>query len=164
MSINFLPLNQTYFEQLKTWHENSHIINSWGPKKWEVLKQDYLGVIDSTSIHGFIISFDHKPIGYIQYYWASKVGGEWWQGIDDKTVGIDLFIGQSEYLSKGIGRKCMSEFINYLFKLSDVEKIISDPKPYNLKIIHLLKSLGFTAKGEITTPDGPSLLLELLKR
>jgi RimJ/RimL family protein N-acetyltransferase len=45
--------------------------------------------------------------------------------------------------------------------LTHIHRIIADPSPQNLKIIKLLKKIGFDSLGEIETPDGAALLMEL---
>ncbi len=48
-----------------------------------------------------------------------------------------------------------------LFADPKIQRIIADPSPQNKKIIHLLRKAGFSDLGEIVTPDGRALLMEL---
>lgn len=134
---------------------------TWGNEKWEESYEKYLFRISSEFIKQFIIQTENEPIGYIQYYWASKVGDGWWEGFDQNTVGFDLYIGNPSYLGKGYGKTIVKEFIKFLFQDSKICRIIADPDPQNKKIINLLKKAGFHSCGEIQTPDGQALFMEL---
>lgn len=161
MNIYFKPLEESDFNFIESWLQEPHVQKTWGNEKWEESYEKYLFKISSDSIKQFIIKDDNNPIGYIQYYWASKVGDGWWEGFDDNTVGFDLYIGNPNYLGKGYGNAIVKEFINLLFKDFKISRIIADPSPRNEKIINLLKRNGFISSGEIQTPDGPALFMEL---
>ncbi len=113
------------------------------------------------SVVQFIIEFENSSVGYIQYYWASKVGDGRWEGYPDDIVGFDFYIGESSTLGKGIGEKIIKSFSEFLFKIPEVNSIIADPSPKNSKIIHILEKCGFDKKQKIVTPDGEAILYQL---
>jgi RimJ/RimL family protein N-acetyltransferase len=89
------------------------------------------------------------------------VGDGWWEGFDDGTVGIDFYVGEVSWLGKGLGMKVIEAAKEMLFANPEVQRIIADPAPENKRIIGLLERAGFRDCGEIETPDGKALLLEI---
>lgn len=149
------------FNFIESWLLEPHVQKTWGNENWKESYEKYLFRISSDSIKQFIIQHENQPIGYIQYYWASKVGDGWWEGFDHYTVGFDLYIGSPNYLGKGFGKIIVNDFTKFLFENPKIHRIIADPAPQNEKIIHLLKKVGFHSTGEIKTPNGQALLMEL---
>jgi len=88
------------------------------------------------------------------------VGDGWWEGYDEATVGIDFYIGEVEWLGRGVGLHILEEAKRMLFAKPGVQRVIADPSPKNEIIIRLLAKAGFGSKGQVETPDGPALLME----
>ncbi|MCM2282100.1 MAG: acetyltransferase [Bdellovibrionaceae bacterium] len=151
------------FVLLKRWQSLPHVMMVWGNERYEEPYEQYVFRTADGSVKQFIIEIDGNPIGYFQYYWASRVGEGWWEGFDPATVGIDFYIGEPDCLGKGIGSKVIASAKRMLFKDPMILRIIADPSPSNGKIIHLLRKAGFESQGEIETPDGKALLMELLR-
>ena len=79
-----------------------------------------------------------KPIGYIQYCLTDKADNGWWgTHIEDitGTVGIDIIIGETDYIGKGYGTTILKLFIEKIYKETSATKIITDPDPNNLAAI-----------------------------
>jgi RimJ/RimL family protein N-acetyltransferase len=136
----------------------------WGNARYEEPYEQYVFRTNDGAVEQFIIEADGAnalPIGYFQFYWASRVGGGWWEGFDEATAGIDFYIGETSWLGKGAGLKVLDEAKKMLFANHRIKRIIADPSPKNARIIHLLKKAGFQPNAEIETPDGRALLMEL---
>ncbi|HNA71997.1 MAG TPA: GNAT family N-acetyltransferase, partial [Candidatus Obscuribacter sp.] len=102
------------------------------------------------------------PLAYIQSYIACLCSEGWWEDITDPaTVGIDFFIGEAGKLNHGLGTALLQAFARKLFSNPSVNRIISDPSPENPRSIAALQKAGFTRLGDISTPDGAAVLLEL---
>lgn len=161
MNIHLRSIQEKDFYLLKKWQNLSHVAEVWGNPSYDEPYEQFVFRTNDGSVEQFIIEVDGIPIGYFQFYWASQVGGGWWESFDDSTVGIDFYIGEPLWLGKGIGQKVLEEAKETLFANSKINRIIADPSPTNARIIHLLKKAGFESKGEIETPDGKAILLEL---
>jgi RimJ/RimL family protein N-acetyltransferase len=129
MQITFKKLEESDFGFIESWLAQPHVQKTWGNEKWEESYEKYLFRISSDAVKQFVIQSDGAPIGYIQYYWASKVGDGWWEGYDDNTVGFDLYIGNATFLGKGYGERVIKEFVKLLFKDENIHRIIADPYP-----------------------------------
>lgn len=66
-------------------------------------------------IHAFIIYFADTPIGYIQYFNAYDFPRDGCQlnSLPKSLAAIDLFIGDENYLGKGIGAKSLALLKRY---------------------------------------------------
>ena len=122
--------------------------------------ETYIFRTSSDEIKQFIIKVNGESIGYIQYYFASKVGDGWWEGYPDDIVGLDLYIGDRDYLNRGLGQHLITKFIEFIKVGNKVSKTIVDPSPKNERAIKCFIKSGFVNKGEIDTPDGRAVLME----
>lgn len=129
----------------------------------KTLWERYLGE-ESHDLLPYIVYYLSKPIGYIQSYKAYNAANGWWPDEKEGTVGIDIFIGEPEYLGKGLGTKIVKLFVEKLFADATIKKIVVDPKPDNFIAINCYKNAGFKEAELITTPDGPALLMYICKK
>jgi len=65
---------------------------------------------------------------------------------DGLTITLDIFIGNTEYLGKGLASTVIKEFL--LSHFSDVSEIFIDPEKANEKATHVYQKIGFRIVGE----------------
>lgn len=161
--MSFIPLSKVHLPIFILWLQKPHIKPVWQESEnLEELEQKFLVKLPTQSVHPFIIEHNNKPIGYIQYYEATKVGGNWWPNEKPNTYGVDLMIGEEEYLNKGLGPIIIKEFIEFLKSRHEiVESIIIDPEPTNTRAIRAFEKAGFQKEKQITTPGGQALLMRI---
>jgi aminoglycoside 6'-N-acetyltransferase len=94
----------------------------------------------TTKVPVFIIEFNSKDIGIIQY--TEK---------EDKVYEIDIFIGDVSLHSKGIGTKVVTYLSNYL--LEKGKKVIMCPLKENKKAIRCYQKSGFKINKEFIDVD-----------
>ena len=75
----FSPLRHDDLDMLHTWLNTPHIAVEWdgGVSKEDVFTK-YAPKIDDSSIRAYIVHHDGAPLGFMQVYQASKVGGGWY--------------------------------------------------------------------------------------
>lgn len=147
---------------LAVWRRNPHVIKFWGsPLDQEELYEAWVLRTAGNDVCQCLIALEDRPVGYFQYYWASRVGDGWWPGLDPHTVGIDFFIGEPDCLGRGLGTAVLRACQNLLFADPAVDRIIGDPCPENDHIRHLLRKTGFREVGLCATPDGEAVLCEV---
>ncbi len=160
--ITFKPLAKHHLDLLVTWLNKPHVKQWWNDGlSPEQIKRKYGERIGDKIVQPFIIYLYGKPIGFIQYYYANKVGGGWWPDISPGVVGIDQFIGEEKYIDKGFGTVFIHQFIKRLFNDEKIIKIITDVDPHNIRAIRCYQKVGFELEKEIATPDGDALLMEI---
>ena len=94
-------------------------------------------------------------------YEANKAGDGWWEDAAEGTYGIDQFIGEPDFLGKGLGTEIIKRFCDLLFKQYGAIEIIADPKPGNLRAVRAYEKAGFCSVGIQQTPDGQALIMTL---
>lgn len=157
----FKPLTKTDLQLLCQWFAKPHV-REWWPDALtaEEIHEKYGNRIGGTVVCPYIVFLGEKPLAFIQYYWANKVGEGWWAEEEDSTVGIDQFIGEEHYLNQGYGTLFIQQFIIFLCQQHpSIKKIITEVDPHNLRAKRCYEKAGFQSLGMIDTPDGPAIKL-----
>jgi RimJ/RimL family protein N-acetyltransferase len=163
-SFSFKPLQESDLNLLCHWLSEPHVKEWWNDHLTdEEIKSEYKKRMGDTIVAPFIVCLDNRPIGYIQFYQADKVGDGWWPDEVEGTIGIDQFIGEKDLINRGIGTKMIRAFIDYLFHNPDIKKIITDVDPKNSRAIRCYEKVGFEFVKEIMTPDGLAYLMVIDK-
>ena len=130
------------------WLNSDHVKEWYCKKTWTIkeIEEKYIpNILNEKPTQGFLILYDKTPIGYIQTYkihdypdYAEFVG------INENASGLDLFIGEKEYLHKGLGMYIISKFLKeVIFMSSDSESCIIGPGPENSVAIRTYEKVGF---------------------
>lgn len=155
-NIAFKPLGKKDLPMFFSWVKKPHIAKWWKSDTYEKFVEKYRPKISAQNyVYPFIIYINEKPIGYIQYYLADKADDGWWckqQGQPVGTVGMDIIIGEEEYIGKGFGPIFIKKFIEKIFKETKVSKIIIDPDVKNEAAIRCYEKVGFVRVREIDSP------------
>lgn len=152
----FEPLAIKDLEILHAWFQVPHV-KKWYAKGMDFSKKDieakYKSRIEGKdAVPSYIAYIDQHGVGFIQYYSLSDSLPE---GVTDykhelfnefspsDVAGIDLFIGDENYLGKGYGAKFLNSFLNKIifpkFKIAVV-----DPNIENVRAIKVYERVGFT--------------------
>jgi RimJ/RimL family protein N-acetyltransferase len=159
---DFRPFTADHLPLLQRWLKEPHVAEYWQePQDEAELRDKYLNILAARDVRPYVVYIDGVPIGYIQDYQASLVGGGWWPNAKPGTFGIDQFIGDPEWVGKGFGTMLIREFVGRLLADPGVEDIIVDPDPNNLRAIHVYEMIGFKRLGLTRTPGGDALVLRL---
>lgn len=163
--IQFRKFQEHHLGLLKDWLQQEHVKIFWQETEdVQKLKNKFLNELPQRAVSAFVIEIESTPIGYIQYYECSKIGGGWWPQEQPGTFGIDLMIGNTEFLGKGLGVQIIRDFIDYVkTREPKLTSLIIDPDPKNTKAIHVFKKAGFAVDKEITTPGGQALLMRIAR-
>lgn len=160
----FKSLALTDLDLLCTWFSKSHVKEWWNDNiTLDEIRKKYTSRIHDDFVKPFIVYYDDKPFGFIQYYYANKVGEPIWVDEDNTAIGIDQFIGDESKLSKGLGTKMTKEFITRLFSSTKIVKVLTNVDPKNARAIKCYENVGFIHSGNIMTSDGLALLMSLKK-
>lgn len=155
------------FELLFSWLQMPHVKKYWPANQGsssdsdneanytlELVKEKYSDYarghkkIDGKNkpINAFIIQNEDHPIGYIQYYNAYDFPRDGYElnNLPKSLAAIDMFIGNKEYLGKGIAHQSLELFMkNYVFKYFDYAFV--DPYISNLRAIRCFDKSGFSS-------------------
>lgn len=170
MKISFKKFTEEDVPLYYEWAEKPHVKNVWFLEGYQPKEYILQKIIGNGIEYPFVILIDDKPIGHIQYWdiyardQIEKDKKDYFTGEPAGTYGIDIFIGEDEYLGKGYGTKALLLFTKFLFEQYDAKKIVIDPSADNKQAIRSYEKAGFhfvrLSKDEVS---GEVMLMELLK-
>ncbi len=140
--ITLKPLTKDHFILLHKWLNQDYMYKYWEDKvmSMEDVITKYTPRINST-IYTYIIHYNNIPIGLIQTEQTSNLYDF---KLDGNAMGIDLFIGEVDYVNKGLGTKILKQFIKEVcFSFKGVKYITIDPNEDNKRAIACYKKVGF---------------------
>ena len=143
--LKFRPLTADDFPLLLDWLSREHVRQWWdaGEDTPEKVARNYGE--EEEGLGRFILfeadARGEKPLGYFQHYLVP--GG---------SIGIDQFIGEEDYVNRGIGMKAIKMFVEMIMREHAPASIILDPSPENKRAIRCYEKVGFryyeTKEGE----------------
>lgn len=152
-AIIFQPLKASDLDLLYKWFQEP-LVKQWYARDELFSEQDiknkYLPRIQGLdNTPSFIISYNMRPIGFIQYYSLSEHFPE---GVSannallqkypaTETAGIDLFIAESQFRSKGLGSTIINKFISH-FLSKQFCAVVVDPGIDNKNAIRCYETSG----------------------
>lgn len=158
--VTFISVTETHRDLLRAWLSTPHAREWWGDPE-EELRLIY--AVEDGEHEPFIACVNGEPVAYIQAWWPTQHGDiPWQQGMDPRTRGIDITIGEERHLGKGLGSLIIKAFAAKLISEGAVRLII-DPDMANERAISCYLKAGFTPYTAFTEEDGSAtLLMELL--
>lgn len=162
--LSFRPIEEADFPLLYQWVHTPHVKKWWYPDalEWDLFVEKYRKKLHSDSQWGFIVYCGIHPIGYIQYYDASKIADAFGNCDPVGTYGMDLYIGDLEFIGKGYGTQILREFMKKITEERSVTKFVIDPHAANRAAIKTYEKVGFKRLYEVDQPlYGRILLMEL---
>jgi aminoglycoside 6'-N-acetyltransferase len=168
MHITFESLQSHHLPLLIKWLKIPHVKAFWDQDvSWtlELIQEKYGLYIDGykleqgakKAIYAYVILVDGLEVGYIQYYNAYDFPrNELLNDLPENLAAFDIFIGEEDYVGKGIGPMAIELFCNqYIFK--EFDYCLSDPDMANLRAIKAYKKAGFVEVE--STEDGKVVIM-----
>lgn len=160
--IEFKTLEKEHFPLLHRWLNEPHV------KRWynenidlsriEAVIEKYTPYINGVKpTRAFIIFHAKKPIGYIQTYRINDYP-EYSKhlALGEEAAGIDLYIGDADYVYKGLGSEIIKQFMkDFIFEQTDVSSCVIGPEPKNVSAIRAYKKAGFSDLKTVQLPNEP---------
>ena len=111
-------------------------------------------IFGEDHIKCFIVNYTSIPVAYIQTYTLSEYPQEIKDfGLDSKTAGLDLFIGNKDYFGIGLGSLILKKFLQEVVFITDnIDICIVDPEPSNIRAIKSYEKVGFNHLKTIHIP------------
>ena len=131
------------YKDLEKWYKEKEVNTYFEQREmsFEEIKNKYQErTKENAKVPVYMINYENNNIGIIQY--SRK---------DQDTLEIDIFIGEANLLSKGIGSKVVTFFSNYLLK--QCKKVIMCPLKDNIRAIKCYEKSGFKIIKEFEEKD-----------
>ena len=97
-----------------------------------------------TDVFPYFILSEGHAIGFIQYYIQ-----------DEKTIGLDMWIGEKEKRSRGYGTDALRQMVDLIHKKHpEVTTLFIDPVVENIRAVKCYEKAGFQNTGVFTDEEG----------
>ena len=126
------------FPQMLDWLLKEHVKKWWDDSEDTLEKVALHYGAEDEAVRFVLIEIKEnleKPIGYFQYYLDYFAS--------DGLIGIDQFIGEENYLNKGVGTNTIKMFVEMIVRQHKPKAIIIDPSPENKRAIRCYEKVGF---------------------
>ncbi len=146
--ISFTPLLDQDLPLVQRWLNTEHVMRWWGrpgPTLDEVREKYGPRIRGDEPIDCYLMRYDSRPIGHIQSYFITDFEEYGLQEPkDDTTAGVDLFVGEAEYLGRGLGSLMLRRFVDdVVFGRMQARRCMIDPSINNLAAIRAYEKAGF---------------------
>lgn len=159
--ISFRALRPSDLDLMRRWLNAPHVRRWWYAEgtSYAEIEEHYLPAIEGRdSAKPFVILHESNPIGYVQSYRISpEDDGGYARLVDvNDSAGVDLFIGEAEYLYQGLGHHVIRKFLSeYVFSDPEIETCVIGPEPENAAAIRAYEKAGFRFFKTIHVPGEP---------
>jgi RimJ/RimL family protein N-acetyltransferase len=142
----FKPLAADDYVLLLKWLSKEHVKEWWNDGDDTLAKVALHYGEEGDAARFILIETDEgkeKPIGYFQYYFEA-----------DHSIGIDQFIGEEDYLNRGVGTRAIKMFVEMVARRHRPPRIVLDPSPENKRAIRCYEKVGFAHYQTKRNDDG----------
>ena len=155
MSINLRNLEnkESEFRKLYEWCSNEYVYEWFEQRKLslEEIREKYINKLNLGKQELFIIQYDNKDIGLVQIYKLEDSIKE--LSNYNNIYEYDLFIGEKEYLNKGIGAIIVNYINNLLKNNYNADVLVLRPFKNNIRAIKCYQKAGFKIINEYEDTD-----------
>ncbi len=126
---------------LSAWDEAPHMQIARGESDWwnwteELCQKDIWREM-------LIIKHEDLAFGFLQIMNAGKDPDNYWEGLDDTHMAIDMWIGKKEFLKRGFGTQIMKFALKRAFANPRITAVWIDPLVQNLTAIRFYQKHDF---------------------
>ncbi|MGD7045001.1 GNAT family N-acetyltransferase [Jeotgalibacillus proteolyticus] len=145
-SITLRPILKMDVPLLKKWLSNPDVLRFYEGRdrlfnEENILQKFFRELEKETKC---IITYDDCRVGYLQFYELdSRTMYSYGYFNEEVVVGMDQFIGETQYWNKGIGTQIIEAVSDYLFLHKRAARVVMDPRVSNLRAIHVYEKCGF---------------------
>lgn len=152
-NIQFKLLELADLPLLTKWLRMPHVVKLWrSPVGEDAIAAKYIPRIEGrTSISTCVICVDGEPAGIIQADRLAEPG----------SYGIDLFIGESDFLGQSLGPLIIDAFVTrFIFGQYAATRCTADPELDNTRSVRAFEKAGFIPLKTFSENGRMHILLE----
>lgn len=146
VSLRRLCDNNDDYKLLEKWYQKEYVYLYFEQRmlSFDEIKEKYYNrTLENSDIPVYIIEYDNKPIGIIQYKLLKDNDKKMYDIVLDSVYELDIFIGESDYHNLGIGKITINLMCNYLFDNLNAKAIIMCPMENNYRAIRCYEKCIF---------------------
>ena len=166
--IEFKELSSQDLKLMYKWLNKDFVMEWYSKKTYTIddINKKYFPIINKEKpIVGYIILLNTNPIGYIQKYTIHDFEEDSaCVNVNEKAATFDIFIGEKDYLHKGLGKYIIQKFLKELiFVQCDIESCIIGCEITNFAASKAYNKVGFKQLKMIETSDVREYILKIGK-
>lgn len=147
-AIGFQRLGAADLELMHRWLNTDFVVQWYGKRRcsYQEVVEHYSPRIDAGEpTKSFLILYGDNPVGYIQTY---RIGDHpeysKYVQVGKDAAGVDLFIGEADYIHKGLGSSILRKFMrDVVFANPSTGCCVIGPEPENKAAIKAYEKAGF---------------------
>ena len=164
---NFKPVDVAHRALIHTWLTEPHVAEWFYGQGLQNTLNHLDEFLQGSSKACYWLGFEnHHPFTFLITSPVSKPQDELarWCSEEGSAITLDMFIGDTSYLGKGLACLLIREFL--LDQFPDVAEVLIDPEATNFRAIHVYQKVGFTTLGEFIPSHSthPHLMMRLNMR
>ena len=156
VSIRLLKNEINDYKLLEKWYQEKEIYSSFEQRKLnydEIVKKYYPRTLKNAKVPVYMIEYNKKPIGIIQYKLVGEEDKDLYNLKDNNIYELDIFIGELKEHNKGIGSRAINILSDMLFKKKKANLLVMCPLVSNKKAIRCYEKSGFNITNYFNTKD-----------
>ena len=136
------------YEQLSQWLTDERVLEWYEgrdqPDPLErVIAKFSPRVLRREAVMPCFVLLDGRAVGYLQFYPVTEAAGYELESAED-TWAFDLFAGEPELWSTGVGSAAPRLAVRYVFEKRGAKRAVIDPRIDNPRAIRAYEKVGFT--------------------
>lgn len=134
------------YRLLERWYQDKNVYDNFEQRMLnydEIKKKYYPRTLETTDIPVYVIEFNNRAIGIVQYKKIKDEDREIYNITEDNCYEIDIFIGEVDCRNKGLGARSIDLISSYLFDEFDAEILVMCPLEENINAIKCYLKCGF---------------------
>jgi RimJ/RimL family protein N-acetyltransferase len=155
--IRFRPLEVGDLPLMHRWISEPHVLRWWAdePQAEEQVAKKYgVRIGGQEPTRPYLIAYGERPIGYVQSYLLDDYP-EYRDalGVTERAAGIDLFIGEPEFVHRGLGAPLIRRFLREIvFPDTAALCCLIGPSVLNQAAVRTYARAGFEYVGTVQVP------------
>jgi aminoglycoside 6'-N-acetyltransferase len=149
------------YKLMVEWRNRPHVRRRWDPdlptSTLESIREEYRpDTVPGAASTACIVELNERPVGFIQFYrWASYADEASEVGIpfDDRSYGLDVFIGEEDLVGVGIGTRVVTLLSDYLVQEQNASSVSLTTDLDNHIAIRCYEKSGFRKVKQVLDLD-----------
>lgn len=125
---------------LRRWDKQPHLQTTLGGEDWQ---WETSLASPSPAHRPLMAELEGRAVGFLEILDPSQDPERYWGDLPPGFRAIDLWIGEPEYLGKGIGTAMMREALAICFNDPEVHTVLVDPLASNISAHRFYERCGF---------------------
>jgi RimJ/RimL family protein N-acetyltransferase len=167
---HFRPMKLDDLTLMHRWVNTPNVRQWWDalPTLDAVVAKYAPPILRKEPTRSFIVEAGARPLGYIQSYCISDYPDyARYLGADDRAAGVDLFVGEVEFVGQGSGSAILMKFLStVVFADERPTECIIGPEIENHRAIRSYQKAGFSYWKTVQIPGerAPEYLMKITRR